>query len=151
MDVEEIESILCCPICIEVLDDPRILPCQHSFCEECLSSYIKDRTKNVRVDVKSFPCPVCRRETKLKKTCDGATAFPKDLTKMALLESKDTLLEPYDDTLVESNTCETQTMTMDTETFDENDNGKIFKCTGMPGSTSSSQQSRYRIRMNKFR
>lgn len=149
MDIEEIESILCCPICIEVLDGPRILPCQHSFCEECLSSYIKDRTKNIRAGVKSFPCPVCRHETKLKKTCDDATAFPKDLTKIFLLESKDTLLEPDDINLVESNTCETQTMTVNTEASDDNVNGKIFMHWNALF-LSSSQQSHYCMRMNKF-
>jgi len=58
----ESESLaLECEICAEPFEAkkegrrPRILPCAHTFCEECIGKVIQDRT---------IPCPRCRHETK---------------------------------------------------------------------------------------
>lgn len=40
-----------CPICLEVLTNPRSGPCMHNFCEECIWEYIKDNHSE---------CPTCR-------------------------------------------------------------------------------------------
>lgn len=77
-------SILDCPICNEMFETPRILPCQHTICEKCLSSHIRDVTRNGSKAPREFPCPVCKRNTKLK----NATTFQKNLTITALLDSK---------------------------------------------------------------
>ncbi|XP_078699963.1 protein meiotic P26-like [Branchiostoma floridae x Branchiostoma belcheri] len=50
-----------CTICLEPYKDPKILPCLHTFCKDCLEKSVakqgeaKDR----------FPCPTCRIETVL--------------------------------------------------------------------------------------
>ena len=44
-----------CPICQEDIKDPRLLPCIHSFCLECLQRYCRDKLPGDDV-----PCPVCR-------------------------------------------------------------------------------------------
>ncbi|KAI8498637.1 hypothetical protein Bbelb_238390 [Branchiostoma belcheri] len=50
-----------CTICLEPYKDPKILPCLHTFCKDCLEKFVakqgeaKDR----------FPCPTCRIETVL--------------------------------------------------------------------------------------
>ncbi|XP_033750915.1 uncharacterized protein LOC117335102 [Pecten maximus] len=49
-------EIFDCPICLEQYQIPRSLPCLHSFCEECLNSYIASQVDNST----DFPCPVCR-------------------------------------------------------------------------------------------
>uniref|UniRef100_A0A8W8M992 Tripartite motif-containing protein 45 n=1 Tax=Magallana gigas TaxID=29159 RepID=A0A8W8M992_MAGGI len=49
-----------CPICFESFKTPRILPCLHTFCHNCLSSYILSTCKNKESPV-GFPCPLCRR------------------------------------------------------------------------------------------
>ena len=48
-----------CPICTKHYDQPRMLPCLHSFCHACLVFYIQDG----RYDAgsKGFPCPCCRK------------------------------------------------------------------------------------------
>ena len=49
-----------CPICLEVINNPKSLPCIHGFCLKCLERYFKD---NKPGDVVS--CPLCRKEFKI--------------------------------------------------------------------------------------
>ncbi|XP_019646860.1 PREDICTED: uncharacterized protein LOC109487322 [Branchiostoma belcheri] len=50
-----------CTICLEPYKDPKILPCLHTFCKDCLETFIAKQSK-----VKDrFPCPTCRVETVL--------------------------------------------------------------------------------------
>ncbi|XP_069105360.1 E3 ubiquitin-protein ligase TRIM56-like [Argopecten irradians] len=53
--------LLECPICLERLQQPKSLPCLHSFCQECLGTYIDKEISDKRVSDTSFPCPICRR------------------------------------------------------------------------------------------
>ena len=39
-----------CPVCQENFSDPRVLPCDHSFCQECIDQMKKGN---------SIKCPVC--------------------------------------------------------------------------------------------
>lgn len=55
-----IQSVIKCPICLEAYNDPRMLPCLHSFCQKCLSSYIENCP--VSLAQPFFTCPVCREE-----------------------------------------------------------------------------------------
>ena len=47
-----LEETLTCPICLDLFDDPRLLPCSHTFCRRCLQG-----THLVR---SLLTCPVCR-------------------------------------------------------------------------------------------
>ncbi|XP_063074078.1 zinc-binding protein A33-like [Engraulis encrasicolus] len=53
MDSFPVEN-LTCTICHDIFTDPVSLKCSHTFCQECLRQYWKDR------DV--LLCPVCRKE-----------------------------------------------------------------------------------------
>jgi len=46
-----------CPICLEVFDNPKSLPCIHGFCLKCLEQYFRDKMPGDEV-----PCPLCRKE-----------------------------------------------------------------------------------------
>ncbi|CAH1266422.1 USP7 [Branchiostoma lanceolatum] len=50
-----------CPVCLEPLKDPKILPCIHTFCEGCLKKVVEQQggAKD------KFPCPTCRTDTVL--------------------------------------------------------------------------------------
>ena len=46
-----------CPICVEMFDNPKSLPCLHAFCLKCLQGYFQDKCPGDEV-----PCPMCRKE-----------------------------------------------------------------------------------------
>jgi len=46
-----------CPICLEVFDNPKSLPCIHGFCLKCLEQHFRDKMPGDEV-----PCPLCRKE-----------------------------------------------------------------------------------------
>ncbi|GAB1606746.1 tripartite motif-containing protein 3-like [Argonauta hians] len=53
-----------CPICLEILNRPLTLtPCLHSYCTECLRSYVSN--SNFTNSNGIFPCPECRNEIQL--------------------------------------------------------------------------------------
>ncbi|KAI4886325.1 hypothetical protein NFI96_009274 [Prochilodus magdalenae] len=66
-----LEDDLSCPVCCEVYQDPRLLPCGHSFCHGCLE-------KHWAVN-RARTCPVCRRPSPkklvanlvLRNTCES--------------------------------------------------------------------------------
>lgn len=62
------ESIFVCSICFEEFNDPRIIPCFHTFCRECLSKHVARTLKNG-----TFRCPICR--TAIETPTDGADGF----------------------------------------------------------------------------
>ena len=51
-------ELLICPICKDLFNEPKILPCVHSFCETCLEGL-------TRLQKSAFQCPVCRAPTQL--------------------------------------------------------------------------------------
>ncbi|XP_025082359.1 E3 ubiquitin-protein ligase TRIM56-like [Pomacea canaliculata] len=57
-----------CPLCLERFKSPRILPCFHTFCLQCLSRLIETQSSR-----SSFPCPTCR--TRVKIPSGGAAKF----------------------------------------------------------------------------
>jgi len=61
--------VLECPICLEVLKDPRLLDCIHSFCLKCLERYCRDS-----VEGDDMPCPLCKHEFHIPK--DGVAGLP---------------------------------------------------------------------------
>ncbi|XP_071096160.1 tripartite motif-containing protein 12A-like [Haliotis cracherodii] len=52
---------LTCPICMDLLDDPKALHCLHRFCRGCLARHIQIRTV---FGSSSVSCPVCRWESR---------------------------------------------------------------------------------------
>jgi len=45
-----------CPICLNLFDIPKSLPCLHAFCLKCLQGHFKDKCSGDEV-----PCPMCRK------------------------------------------------------------------------------------------
>ncbi|KAI8482148.1 hypothetical protein Bbelb_401380 [Branchiostoma belcheri] len=50
-----------CTICLEPYKDPKILPCLHTFCKDCLEKFVAKQSEAKD----KFPCPTCRIETVL--------------------------------------------------------------------------------------
>ena len=51
-----------CPLCLNRCEEPRVLPCLHTFCRRCLEAHAASR--------QSFACPACCEEVYLG---DGGT------------------------------------------------------------------------------
>ncbi|XP_069133579.1 E3 ubiquitin-protein ligase Midline-1-like [Argopecten irradians] len=84
--------LLECPICLEQLHQPRCLPCHHSLCQECLSTYITSEVSGNRDTAATFTCPVCRTLTHpIDKTEDKdkwAEQFPVDKVATEMIQMK---------------------------------------------------------------
>lgn len=53
----QLDSLTVCPVCFQKFNIPRILPCSHTFCHDCLDGHIKSSTKSKPL---GFACPLCR-------------------------------------------------------------------------------------------
>ena len=61
-----------CAVCFKPYKDPRILPCLHSFCLQCLHHEIgKSGSQQM------FQCPICERNTSIP--VGGASGLPQNL------------------------------------------------------------------------
>ncbi|XP_030642323.1 tripartite motif-containing 13 [Chanos chanos] len=59
--MELLEEDLTCPICCCLFEDPRVLPCSHTFCKRCLEGILDgNRSPAWRPP---FKCPTCRKDT----------------------------------------------------------------------------------------
>ncbi|XP_078581134.1 E3 ubiquitin-protein ligase TRIM32-like [Branchiostoma floridae x Branchiostoma japonicum] len=63
---EQIHEELSCSICLELFTKPKVLPCQHTFCQDCLKDHVEVRTP--------LECPNCRQSFSLPPR--GVTALP---------------------------------------------------------------------------
>jgi len=50
-------NLTTCPICLELFDNPKSLPCLHAFCRKCLQEHFKDKNPSDEAQ-----CPICRKE-----------------------------------------------------------------------------------------
>jgi len=55
-----VTDLTTCPICMELFDNPKSLPCLHAFCLKCLQGHFKDKCPGEEVS-----CPMCRKEFKI--------------------------------------------------------------------------------------
>ena len=58
--LEELEKEITCAICQEQYTDPKILPCLHYYCKQCILKLTLRTATN-----QPFSCPECRKETTL--------------------------------------------------------------------------------------
>lgn len=72
------ENLLQCSICLEYYNDPRVLPCLHSFCLPCLKSLEGSRK------FQPLNCPSCRRNVHLPAA--GVSGLQKNFLLVDLME-----------------------------------------------------------------
>src|SRR6218665_1665470 len=83
---QQLREITECPICMSAFKDPRMLPCIHSFCFECLKRTAEAAEKKPG---DRMPCPVCRKNFFIP--ADGVNGLQKNFFMENLLEFKITL------------------------------------------------------------
>ena len=66
---EVLKEALTCDVCTELFEDPRILPCHHSFCSKCIGNL---QTSNPNIGY-TLRCPICK-----KITNENVDTFPSD-------------------------------------------------------------------------
>ena len=67
--VSNIKRTLTCQICQNLFVDPRILPCLHTFCCQCVESLVRNRP----LKDKTLKCPTCQLETELDSRASART------------------------------------------------------------------------------
>lgn len=60
--METLESELTCPICLELFEDPLLLPCAHSLCFNCAHRILVSHCSSSKPleSISAFQCPTCR-------------------------------------------------------------------------------------------
>ncbi|XP_059535613.1 probable E3 ubiquitin-protein ligase MID2 isoform X5 [Myotis daubentonii] len=60
--METLESELTCPICLELFEDPLLLPCAHSLCFSCAHRILVSSCSSGESiePITAFQCPTCR-------------------------------------------------------------------------------------------
>ena len=50
----KVEEHLTCSVCLEPFKDPKVLPCLHAYCHQCIVNLAKNANSN------TIDCPECR-------------------------------------------------------------------------------------------
>ncbi|XP_055969899.1 tripartite motif-containing protein 59 [Sorex fumeus] len=80
------EDELTCPICYSIFEDPRVLPCSHTFCRSCLESVLQASSnfyiwRPLRIPLK---CPNCRSMIEIAP--NGIDSLPVNFALRAIIE-----------------------------------------------------------------
>jgi len=110
MPSSDVTDMISCPICMETQEEPKALPCLHTFCKHCIDLHIR-KNLNTGGNVRYFLCPICRKKIhgpKGKEPKDWAENLPhnhlitslkdsmqEDLRKLACFNHKDKSAEFY--------------------------------------------------------
>src|ERR1700733_4661401 len=83
---EKLEDLNECPICSETYNEPKILPCIHTFCRKSLQETGLKTNKNPG---NKMPCPICRTEFTVPDV--GFTGLQRNFFMERLIETKNIL------------------------------------------------------------
>ena len=62
----EIQNLLVCDVCKKTINEPKILPCSHSFCKACLENLTTHDEENIGGEETKLDCPTCTSTVTLK-------------------------------------------------------------------------------------
>ena len=67
------EEHLECSVCLEQLKDPKVLPCLHSFCHDCIVKLAKNGKS------KNMACPECRKVVEVRSDECSCVQYKDDI------------------------------------------------------------------------
>ena len=79
-----------CPICLDMFDNPKSLPCLHAFCLKCLQGHFKDKYPGDKV-----PCSICRKEFQIPD--DGLDGLQHHFFIQQLVDLRKVSYEKFDE------------------------------------------------------
>ncbi|XP_048397878.1 tripartite motif-containing protein 59 [Stegostoma tigrinum] len=84
--MDHFEEDLTCSVCYSIFEDPRVLPCSHTFCRTCLENIIHESGnlsiwRHLRIPLK---CPTCRSIVELPPV--GINSLPINFSLMGIIE-----------------------------------------------------------------
>ena len=90
---KSLDELLECPVCLSQIKDPKMLPCQHSYClDPCLKN-IAGRPDNRQpggAGKYTITCPICRKISSFRHL----SCLPDDLKLKNLLEIRKNQPQP---------------------------------------------------------
>ena len=87
-----------CAICYETYNDPRVLPCLHIFCKQCLERLVLRESSS-----DTLQCPQCRTMAKLP--LGGVVGFKSAFFVSDLVESYNTLTKALKSSKIDCENC----------------------------------------------
>lgn len=85
--MDTLESELTCPICLELFEDPLLLPCAHSLCFHCAHRILTSHCATFDESSKppsAFQCPTCRYVITLDQ--QGLDGLKRNVTLQNIIE-----------------------------------------------------------------
>lgn len=83
---EDLKAELTCPICMDLFQEPRRLPCGHVYCRACLQDMLTRKYLHTRSSERILSCPECRQQYNLTFREGGVDCFPRDFKLVRLVE-----------------------------------------------------------------
>ena len=102
--LKKVAARLECGICHNQYKDPKLLPCFHVFCKQCLERLVQKRGGQ-----SVLQCPNCRRTTDLP--LQGVSGLQSDFHANHLFEIQDTLAKVKEPQKIECEKCKKSTAT----------------------------------------
>ena len=81
---QKVKEEVTCVICQDLLNEPKILPCLHSFCTSCLKEW-SGRLANLDPSKRHLECPLCRVKV-LLSTSRSVEELPSHFSAIRLVE-----------------------------------------------------------------
>ena len=97
--LEKVESGLECGICFDTYTEPKVLPCFHVFCSECLKKSVEKGQ-----DKKTLSCPNCRHSVPLPT--NGIEGLQSAFHISHLFDIRDTLTKSKDSARTKCEKCD---------------------------------------------
>ena len=81
---QKVKEDLTCAVCQDLLNEPKTLPCLHSFCRGCLQEWY-ERLANLAPSKRHLECPLCRAKI-LLSTSRAVEELPSNFSAIRLVE-----------------------------------------------------------------
>jgi hypothetical protein len=93
--LQTLKEEITCPLCLEVFNRPKKLPCDHVYCQECLSQLVRRRGIDTNI-----ACPECRSPAAV--VSEDCSNFPTAFHLNRLIEMYENGVREVNENVVES-------------------------------------------------